>query len=59
LDGEGKTVDELAQLSGGDVQVSVEGCKDGTRGQQGDVSDRGSSRQRRDGIGDSADMLTE
>jgi len=46
LDGEGKAVDELVQLSGGNVGVSVEGRENGTGGQWGDVSDGGPSRRR-------------
>ena len=32
LDGEGEAVDELAELRGGDVGMSVEGSQDGTGG---------------------------
>jgi len=51
LNGEGKAVDELAELCGGDVRVRVESGEDGARGQRGGVWDGGSGWRGRERVG--------
>jgi len=51
LDGEGQTMDELAQLTGGDVGMTVEGCEDGTGRHRRGIRDGSSSRRGWDGVG--------